>query len=132
MKISVAKVCWKCGASIADQLIPLARTAECRSCRAELCVCKMCLFYDVKVAKSCHETIADEVTNKELANFCDYFSLRENAYQPPDRELAAKANSELEKLFGMADTDAPEGNKASTTASKSDREALDDLFKGSS
>lgn len=129
MNISVANICWKCGTSVADHLLPLARTAECGSCRAELCVCKMCIFYDVNIAKSCRETIADEVYNKELANFCDYFSVKENAYQPPDTADAAQAKSELEQLFGIAGSDTTQANKDSTQSSKSDRDALDDLFK---
>jgi hypothetical protein len=35
----------------------------------------MCKFYDAKVYNECRETNADRVTDKEKANFCDYFVL---------------------------------------------------------
>lgn len=33
----------------------------------------MCRFYDTSKAKSCAEPVADEVGDKERANFCGYF-----------------------------------------------------------
>ena len=44
-------VCWKCGASLADLSLPFGRRDECRACRAELHVCRMCRFYDTRKAK---------------------------------------------------------------------------------
>jgi hypothetical protein len=38
--------CWKCGVSLADYSLPLRRIEECRTCHAELHVCRMCQFYD--------------------------------------------------------------------------------------
>ena len=66
-------VCWKCGASLAALTLPLSRTDSCRNCRAEFHVCRMCRFYDTRKAKSCAEPVADEVGDKERANFCGYF-----------------------------------------------------------
>ena len=74
--------CWKCGASLAELSLPLRRTDECRACRAELHVCLMCEFYDTSVAKSCRETIAEEVKDKQRANFCDYFRPSDRAFRP--------------------------------------------------
>ncbi|MBM4218825.1 MAG: hypothetical protein FJ171_04135 [Gammaproteobacteria bacterium] len=65
--------CWKCGAPLAHLDPPFARTDECRACRAELHVCRLCRFYDTSKAKHCAEPVADEVQNKERANFCGYF-----------------------------------------------------------
>ena len=92
--------CWKCGASLAELSLPLRRTDECRVCRAELHVCLMCEFYDTSVAKSCRETIAEEVKDKQRANFCDYFRPSDRAYRPGDQSAADKAKAELEALFG--------------------------------
>ena len=33
----------------------------------------MCRFYDTRKAKSCAEPVADEVQDKQRANFCGYF-----------------------------------------------------------
>jgi hypothetical protein len=92
--------CWKCGVSLADYTLPLRRIEECRACRAELHVCRMCEFYDTAKAKHCRETIADEVKDKERANFCDYFRPTASAYQAGATSAAERARLELEALFG--------------------------------
>jgi len=54
-------VCWKCGAGLEALSLPLSRRDECARCRAELHVCRMCVEYDVAVAKHCREPTAEEV-----------------------------------------------------------------------
>ncbi|HEY5755156.1 MAG TPA: hypothetical protein VIU34_05000, partial [Steroidobacter sp.] len=88
-------VCWKCGTSLADYTLPLRRLEECRKCGAELHVCKLCEWYDTAVAKHCREPIAEEVKDKERANFCDYFKPRANAYSSTPQDAAAKAKAQL-------------------------------------
>ena len=53
-------VCWKCGASLDDEPLPLARTAECAVCNADLHVCRLCEWYDTAVAKACREPVAED------------------------------------------------------------------------
>lgn len=121
-------VCWKCGASLAEVLLPLRRLEECKACGAELHVCRLCEFFEPRVARSCRETIADEVKNKERANFCDYFKPRPGAYRPRNVGAADAARSQLDALFG--------GGAASGTPAAPDpkveadraRSALDQLF----
>jgi ribosome-binding protein aMBF1 (putative translation factor) len=93
-------VCWKCGASLAELSLPLQRRDECRKCRAELHVCKMCVDYDTRVAKHCREPTAEEVSDKTRANFCGHFAPREGAFTPPNTGEIDKAKAELERLFG--------------------------------
>lgn len=93
-------VCWKCGAAVADQPLPLARLAECTRCRAQLHVCRMCEFHDRSYSHACRETVADEVPDKERANFCGYFKARPGAFQGGDDAAASRARAELEALFG--------------------------------
>lgn len=92
-------VCWKCGASLADYTLPLRRLEECRKCGAELHVCKLCVWYSIAVAKHCREPIAEEVKDKEHANFCDYFKPRPGAHVPRDASAAERAKAELDNLF---------------------------------
>lgn len=92
-------VCWKCGTSLADFTLPLRRLEECRKCGAELHVCKLCEWYAVTVAKHCREPIAEEVKDKERANFCDYFKPRPGAYAPADVAASGKARADLDNLF---------------------------------
>lgn len=93
-------VCWKCGNSLADLSLPLRRLDECKKCAAELHVCKLCEFYSITVAKHCRETIAEEVKDKERANFCDYFKPRPDAYSTVGQDAASKAKADLDSLFG--------------------------------
>ena len=113
-------VCWKCGGALDDEPLPLARLAECRACGAELHVCRLCEFYDVRVAKACRETVAEEVQDKQRANFCGYFTPRPGAHTIRDRGEQTAASADLEALFG----DAPEPELDADAAARK----LDDLF----
>ena len=93
-------VCWKCGASLSELTLPLRRLEECPKCRSELHVCRMCKDYDEHVAKKCREPIAEEVSDKTRANFCDYFAPRAAAYVAPPTDAAERARAELARLFG--------------------------------
>ncbi len=115
-------ICWKCGASLAEYTLPLRRLEECLKCGAELHVCKLCEWYSTSVAKHCRETVAEEVKDKERANFCDYFKPRPDAWSNAPQDEAAKAKASLEALFGGA---AP----APVSASDKARADLEALFK---
>ncbi|MGH8495852.1 MAG: hypothetical protein ACREVN_06925 [Gammaproteobacteria bacterium] len=106
MAASSVLVCWKCGTSLAPLSLPLRRLDECPDCSAELHVCRMCTYFDLRVAKSCREPVADEVHDKERANFCGYFEPRPDAYRPPDADATSRARTELESLFGVKGADA--------------------------
>ena len=110
-------VCWRCGESLADLPLPLARLAECLSCHTELHVCRMCKYYDTSVAKSCREPVADEVSNKERANFCGWFMPRHGAYTRGNERRTADAQGTLDALFG-----------GPPAASGDARRELEDLF----
>ena len=98
--VAAELVCWKCGASLADLTLPLRRLEECRKCRAELHVCRMCVDYDTSVAKHSREPTAEEVRDKSQANFCDFFKPRRNAYVAPNTAEVDRARAQLDKLFG--------------------------------
>jgi hypothetical protein len=113
-------VCWKCGASLAELSLPLQRLDECMKCGAELHVCKLCEWYSIAVAKHCREPIAEEVSNKERANYCDYYKPRPDAYSDAGLSAAAKAKADLDALFG--------GSKPQAAATDQARSQLDALF----
>lgn len=98
--MSADLVCWKCGASLKDLSLPLRRLDECKQCHAELHVCKLCEWYSTAVAKHCRETVAEEVKDKERANFCDYFKPRPAAFSNASTTAADRAKAELDALFG--------------------------------
>ncbi len=88
-------VCWRCGASLAALSLPLRRLDVCKTCNAELHVCKMCVEYDISHAHRCKEPTAEEVRKKEEANFCDHFKPKAGAFVAKDTSEAAKAKSAL-------------------------------------
>ena len=91
--------CWKCGHALDDLPMPLRRRDECPACGTDLHVCRMCEFYDTSVAKSCREPVAEEVSDKERANFCDYFRGQPVAHAAGRVGEAEAARSQLEALF---------------------------------
>lgn len=105
--------CWCCGASLAELTPPIERRDECPACRAQLYVCKFREFYDTRVARQCREPVADEVKDKERANFCGYFKPNPQAYVPADSAGVNKARTELDALFGGATPFSPSSSSAS-------------------
>ena len=114
-------VCWKCGASIADLPMPLARHAACRNCGAQLHVCKLCRFYDKTQSNQCQEPIAESVNEKEKANFCELFQIKAGAYHVKDTSAVEASKSELDALFG--------GNAANNISSNDPDNAKSELEK---
>jgi hypothetical protein len=114
--------CWRCGADIADDLFPLRREEVCGECDADLHVCKLCVFYNPSVSDACDEPIAPQVTNKERANFCDYFKPSASAYRAKSNDEASRSRAELDALFGAESDSLPSSD---ADASRAD---LDRLF----
>ncbi len=125
--MSHSAVCWQCGASLAELTLPLSRFDVCKQCRADLHVCKLCRFYDVTVAKQCREPIAEEVRDKQHANYCDYFVTRDDAFKPPETAAVEQARAQLDALFGKSTAASPVDKQAATEAATA---ALNDLFGG--
>lgn len=124
--------CWKCGHSLGDMPMPLGRRDECPACGTDLHVCRMCEFYDTSVAKSCREPVAEEVTDKERANFCDYFRGRAGLLAAGGAGAAEAARTELEALFGIEGKPAAEDAQALVDRKRAEadeaRRKLDELF----
>lgn len=99
--MSVSLNCWKCGHALDEMPVPLRRRDECPACAADLHVCRMCEFYDTSVAKSCREPVAEEVTDKERANFCDYFRGQPGVQAAGGVSEADAAKAQLEAMFGI-------------------------------
>ncbi|MCB1739555.1 MAG: hypothetical protein KDK91_04245 [Gammaproteobacteria bacterium] len=126
--------CWHCGAALPDLSLdtvrsPLPRAAVCVRCNADLHVCRMCEFYDTGVARSCRESVADEVSEKTRANFCGYFRLRPNAHAPADADAARRARAELAALFGEQTTPEGDAETDGLSAAEIARRQLDELFR---
>ncbi len=90
--------CWQCGAELKDVILPMSRREECPQCRADQHVCKMCIHLDNK--GFCREDRAEDQSDTEKANFCDYFSPANNVFVQKDLKKAQDAKARLAELFG--------------------------------
>ena len=70
--------CWHCGQALAGA--DYQREGACPACRKQTHVCRNCRFYSPGRANDCVEPVADAVTDKTRANFCDYFEPSSDAY----------------------------------------------------
>lgn len=80
----------------------------------------MCRFYDPRLTGQCQEERAEEVRDKEHANFCDWFKPRPNAHRPPNEGKTQAAKAKLDNLFGDA--------RASGDKADAPHDKLGDLF----
>ena len=93
-------VCWHCGQSLSALTLPLGRLEECPACRSQLHVCRMCTFFAPRLPKKCREDDAEEVREKERANFCDYFRPRSGAFDEARASEEQQARDQFAALFG--------------------------------
>ena len=92
--------CPYCNNPIPEQI---SRTTECPSCARSLHCCKCCTFYSPEAHYGCRESIEEAVWDKEKANFCDYFKLKEGGASGASKQEAAaqKSRDALAKLFSF-------------------------------
>lgn len=98
-------ICWSCAASLEDIPLPVSRHANCPGCYTEIHCCRMCLDYDPGVADACRDDRAEVPSNKEGANFCEFFRPRfdigSGDAEAADKGAAARAK--LDALFKSSD-----------------------------
>jgi hypothetical protein len=63
----------------------------------------MCRNFDATVPSQCSEDDAEDVADKEKANFCEWFVPSESAFDPTLKANADAAQQALDSLFGEAD-----------------------------
>lgn len=128
--------CWKCGSELDNLIMPLSRRQECGLCNADLHVCNMCVDYNPTISGQCNEDRAEDVSDKERANFCDYFKPVNQAFRHDHTDKQQAAKAKLEALFGDAKEETPEysfSQNQNPSESPIDKhakakQALDDLF----
>lgn len=124
--------CWKCGFKLGRILLPMSRREECPSCDADLHVCKLCRFYARGVADQCREERAESVSDKEKANFCDYFEPRADAYHHvpsrDKRDVQDDARAQLAELFGDEPPAKPTAASSSSAHHNNTMKELRKLF----
>ena len=74
--------CYYCSAKI-ETSKKITRQQTCPSCGNPLHCCRNCRFFEEKAYHQCLETEAEWVSDKQSANFCDYF-------KPASKAIAEK------------------------------------------
>lgn len=110
--------CYRCGGSLSALSLPLSRQDQCPDCGHYLHVCRMCRSYDPQVAKQCREDDAEEVMDKEKANFCDWFVPAARRFDDTAVAERARAEQRLGALFGETPASAEDDEDALTRAAK--------------
>jgi hypothetical protein len=132
-----ALICWNCGASLDEVLLPVSRHEYCPQCAEAVHCCRMCVHYSATAVEQCREDRAEPPTAKESANFCDFFSpqLRGDASGELAGDSGTAARSRLDALFGE-DPAAPaasagqDSSKPHSSKQDETRSRLDALFGG--
>lgn len=88
--------CWKCGAAVTERL-PLRREARC-ACGADLYCCRLCVNFAPQWTRGCHEPRAEDPRARDVANFCDWFKPKMDAFGGQAAKDAA-AKDALAGLF---------------------------------
>lgn len=68
-------MCYKCKKPVTETAI--FKTSSCPHCGADLHSCVNCKFYSPGSHYDCHETVDEEVKDKERGNFCDSFKINQ-------------------------------------------------------
>ncbi len=63
--------CWSCGTGLGRS--DYGRETNCLQCGKPTRVCRNCRWYDTSRPNACQEPVAEEVQEKERANFCTFF-----------------------------------------------------------
>ena len=91
-------MCYVCGQPFTGDKV--YRSTTCTKCGKDLHSCLNCRFYSKGSYRDCRESISEAVTEKESANFCDYFEYADKDASSKDQKKAQDAKSQLAKLFG--------------------------------
>ena len=92
--------CHNCGWEYGIAGLP-GRTECCHQCGGDLKVCLNCISYDPKVAQQCRDKRTEDVPEKHMANFCEFFDFIRRDWKgkgPDKREESAR--EKLKKLLG--------------------------------
>ena len=78
----------------------------------------MCRKFDPAVPRQCREDDAEDVVDKEKANFCEWFDPSEFAFDPALKSEADAAQQALESLFSGDDASAASSDDSLDEAEK--------------
>jgi predicted RNA-binding Zn-ribbon protein involved in translation (DUF1610 family) len=86
--------CWSCSAGLAAS--DYGRENSCLTCGKAIRVCRNCRWFAPGRPNDCEEPMAEEVVDRERANFCDFF-------EPSSEAGAGEQASSQEELLKAAE-----------------------------
>lgn len=92
------RVCHHCGRDIGS-IERVGRRDACLRCGADLHCCLNCRFYDPAYHNQCREPQAERQVDKQVGNFCDYFSFRSGRRAGESTAANDRARDQLSALF---------------------------------
>jgi len=92
------KSCHHCGREV-QVLAKVARTDGCPYCHSDLKCCLNCALHDPGANNQCREPQAEWQTDKDKANFCEFFEYRETAAGLGSAPGRDRARAALDALF---------------------------------
>ena len=117
-------VCWSCGASLSAIPLPFTRLEQCKHCHVDLHVCRLCRFYNPRVSDKCDHEQAEPARDISVANFCDYFQPRADAFVANADSNSEAALDKLRALFGE-----PADSSQTASSPSHSKNKFDALFK---
>ena len=78
----------------------------------------MCRHFDPTAVRQCLEDDAEDVTDKERLNFCEWFVPSEDAFDSAAKAEADRAERSLDALFGDAEASAESADSSLSEAEK--------------
>lgn len=90
-------ICYRCGAGIFP-IEPVSRGEVC-GCGAYVRCCSNCEFFDEYAPRQCREPMSEPPSDKEMANFCDYFRLDKKRIKQDSASKTDDAKRRFEELF---------------------------------
>jgi hypothetical protein len=95
------RVCHRCGHDI-GRVERVGRRDTCLHCGTDLHCCLNCAFYGPAYHNQCQEPQAERQVDKQVGNFCDYFSFRIGRKSAADTAQKESARARLDALFGKS------------------------------
>lgn len=90
--------CSHCGRELKIEA-KIRREEVCPACGEYLHCCLNCKFFTSSFSRACSEPQAEEIRDREKANFCGFFVFGQGKPASSPRDAAAGARAQFESLF---------------------------------
>jgi hypothetical protein len=91
-------LCWNCGRPT-GVTAKVTRNDQCPHCLADLRCCHGCRHFDPTRRAQCKEPVERAIPNKEKANFCDFFQMRDVFKRPGGISVQGDTKDTRKKKF---------------------------------